>query len=230
MNNRYFDFEYSFEDIFVQAMLSGNDTEEIINRTLIDQMGLPRKFHYLLQQMYKDAKACTPDMKRKAFELYNFLRNNQDKDFAQMDNEEKKHLVNSLYDLLQETKFFNTGNENMSGGFASFINSNRNRIEFDIARGMAGLGEIEFAESVFSKLKGNNDFANNDSRIKIKLLDCLLEYKKGYKKSAEKILDEIVELENNLIMQIFFMREEQRKIEFLKGIEYLMKRTAEVCY
>ncbi len=227
---RYFDFEYSFEDIVVQAMLSGNDTEEIINRTLIDQMGLPRKFHYLLQQMCKDVKACTPDMKRKAFELYDFWRNNQDKDFSQMDNEEKKHLVNSLYDLLQEADFFNTGNENMSGGFASFINSNRNRIEFDIARGMAGLGEIEFAESVFSKLKGNNVFEDNDSQIKIKLLDCLLEYKKGYKKSAEKILDEIVELENNLIMQVFFMREEQRKIEFLKGIEYLMKRTAEVCY
>ncbi len=226
---RYFDFEYSFEDILVQSMLAGNDMEEVINRTLIDQMGLPRKFHYLLQQMCKDVKTYTPDMKYKAFELYDFLRNNQDKDFAQMDNEEKKHLANSLYDLLQQINFLNTG-ESMSGGMASFMNASRNRIDYDMARGLAGLGETEFAESVFSRLKENNDFLDNDSRIKVKLLDCLLEYKKGDKKSAEKILNEIVELENNLIMQIFFMREEQRKIEYLKGIEYLMKRTADVCY
>lgn len=227
---QYFNFECSLEDIFVQTVLFQNDMEEVYNRTLIDKIGLPRKFHYLLHQMCDHAKTYTPDMQRTAIKLYDFLRNNQDKDFTQMDNKEKKDLANSLYDLLRETSFINAENQNMSGGISGFLNSRRNRIDFEMVRGMTGLGETEFAESIFSRLKGNNDFSDNDSHIKIKLLECLLEYKKGNKKCAENTLDEIVELENKMIMQIFFMREEQRKIEFLKGIEYLMKRTAEVCY
>lgn len=226
---QHFDLKFSLEDILMQSVFTRNDMEEVINRTLIDPLGLPRKFHYLLQQMLKDTKDITPDMKYKAMELYDFMRNQQGKDYSNMKNEEKIQLVKSLYDLMQESGYHYMENGTLGGGISSFVASSRGSIDFAIVRGMMGLGETDFAESLLLKLKGDYDFDDIDSQIKIKLVECLLNDKKGNKKDAEKILDEIIDLENSIIMQVFFMDNEQRKIEFLKGIEYLMKRTAEVC-
>ncbi len=227
---QHFDLKLSLEDVVMQSVFAGNDMEEVINRTLIDPLGLPRKFHYILQQMYKNIRDVTPDMKYKAMELYDFIRNQQDKDYSDMKNEERIHLAKSLYDLVQENCFLDIENKDLGSGISSFINSSRSRIDFEMVRGMTGLDETEFAESLLAKLNENYDFDDIDSQIKIKLLECLLNSKKENKKNAEKILDEITDLINNIIMQVFFMKNEQRKIEFLSGIEYLIKRTAEVCY
>ena len=226
---QHFDIKFSLENLSMQALLTKNDMEETMNRTLIDPLGLPRKFHYLLQQVCKYVKNVTPDMANKAVELYHFMRNQEGKDYSDMKNEERIHLVKAFYDLLQESIFRCVENEGLGGGISSFMDSSRSRIDFNMVRGMTGLGETEFAESLLSRLKESYDFVDIDSQIKIKLVECILNNKKGNGKGAEKILDEIIDLENSIIMQVFFMKNEQRKIEFLKGIEYLIKRTAEVC-
>lgn len=227
---QHFDLNLSLEDIMMQSVFAGNDTEELLNRTFIDPLGLPRKFHYLLQQMCKNANDVTPDMKYKTMELYDFIRKQQGKDYSDMKNEEKIHLAKSFFDLLQEGYYRYMENEVPGGGIFSFMDSTRSHIDFEMARGMTGLDETEFADTLLSKLNESYDFDDIDSQIKIKLMECLLHSKKGNKKDAERILDEIKELENNIIMQVFFMKNEQRKTEFLRGIEYLIKRTAEICY
>lgn len=226
-----FDLKFSLEDIIIQCFYAGNDMEEIMNRTLIDPLGLPHRFHYFLQQMYKDVEGVgniDSDTKKNFFKLYEFMRNQQNRDFSDMDQAEKVEIIKSFYNMAQKSYLSKNVNTSLGGGMAPFMDIVRNRFDYDMMRGMMSLGETEVAEGIFSRLK-ENDFCDMDSEIKINLVECLLEHKKGNKKNAENILDEIIELENNIIMQIFFMKEEQKKIEFLKGIEYLMKRTAEVC-
>ncbi len=226
---QYFNLDFSLENLLIQAMLTGNDMEEVMNRTLIDPLGLPRKFHYLLQQMCKWNKNITSDMKKKVAEIYSFIRDQEGKDFSNINDEERIYLAKSLFDLLQESSQLYTENGILGNGLSSFIKSIQKNIDIDIVRGMMGLGETEFAEELFSRIKDDFDFSDIEWQIKIKLEECLLEKKKENRSKAEEVLDEIIEMENSIIMRTFFMRSEQEKIEILKGIEYLMKRTAEVC-
>lgn len=225
----HFDFDFSLENVLIQSMFAGNDEEELMNRTFIDPLGLPRKFHFFLQQISKYNKNVTPDMKHKAAELYTFLRDYERKDFSDMSNEEKAHFAKSAFGVLQDGFQSFKGNEILGNGLSSFIGAKQKTVMFDMVRGMMGLGETEFADTLFTKLKGDLDVSDIDWQIKIKLVECLLEEKKGNRVKAEEILDKITEMENDIIMKIFFMKEERKKIEILKGIEYLMKRTAEVC-
>ncbi len=225
---QYFEYKFSLEDMLIQTVLTRNDTEEVINRTLIDALGLPRRFHYLIQQLCKYAKNITPDMTYKIFEIYNFMQNQQSENDFDMDNEERIHLAKAFYDLLKDSYCY-IGNKSLNLGISSFMNFKQNSIDFDMIRGMIGLEETEFATSLFSRLKEKDNSSDIVSQIKIKLVKCVLEEKNENKKNAEKILDEIIKLENQIIMQIFFMKEEQKKIEFLKEIEYLMKRTVKIC-
>lgn len=226
-----FDLQFSLEDVFMQCILGGNDMEEILNRIIIDPLGLPRKFHYLLQQMDKDVKSVKDidsDTKHNFLKLFEFMRNQQNRDFSDKDKAEIVETIKSYYDMAQKSYLSKSDNMRLGGGMSSFMDIVRNRLDYDMIRGMMALGETDYAEEIFSRLKGN-DFCDIDSEIKIKLVECLLEHKKGNKRDADKILDEIIELKNDIIMKIFFMKEEQKKIAFLRGIEYLMKRTAEVC-
>lgn len=226
---QYLGFEISLEDLFLQTILIGNDMEEVMNRTIIDRLGLPRRFHYLLQQMCDGCKNYTPDMKQKVVQIYDFIHNQEGKDFSNMNQEEKARLAKALLSVLQEGNQLFTENGILGGGMAAYMKDWQKNIEFDVARGMMGLGETEFAESLFSRIKDDYDFSDISSQIKIKLVECLLAEKKGNRVRAEEILDEIEEMENRIITRVFFLKSEQERIEILKGIEYLMKRTVEVC-
>lgn len=226
-----FDLQFSLENIFMQCLFGGNDMEEVMNRILIDPLGLPRKFHYLLQQMYKDVKSVKnidPDTKHNFLKLFEFMQNQENRDFSDMDKAEKVEIIKSFYDMAQKSYLSKSDSMGVGGGTSSFMDIVRNRFDYDMIRGMMTLGETDYAEEIFSRLK-ENDFCDINSEINIKLVECLLEHKKGNKKDAQRILDEIIELENNIVLKTFFMKKEQKKIEFLLGMEYLMKRTAEVC-
>ncbi len=226
---QHFNLDFSLDNLLIQAMFVGNNMEEVMNRTLIDPIGLPRKFHYFLQQMCNSNKSVTPDMMNKAAEMYNFMRNQEGKDFSNISDEERIHLAKSLFDLLQEGNQFYNENGILGNGLSSFMKAEQKNIDLDMIRGMMGLGEMEFAESLLSRIKDDFKFSDIEWQIKIKLTECLLEKKKGNQSKAEEILDEIIDMENNIIIRTFFMRSEQEKIEILKGIEYLIKRTAEMC-
>lgn len=222
-----FDISFSLEDMLIQSMMNKNDLEETINRTWIDPMGLPRRFHYVIQNIQKYASDISPDMLHKAAEMYSFIRDMENKDLSAVSENEKINITKTIYELLEQGSFI--WKDIMGAGSRSFMDSKRTNMNFDIARGMMGFGEAEFADSILKRLKGENDFRDFDSQIKIKLLECELAYKKGNKAEAETILDDIIQMENNVILQVFFMRNEQEKSDFLKGIEYLLKRTAKVC-
>lgn len=221
--------DFSLENFLLQSMLARNDGEESMNRIFIDPLGLPRKFHFLYQQINEFHKNVSSDAMYKFAELYGFVQELERKDESDISDEEKVRQVKAVYSLLQEGIHLYTQMGIQEDGLSWLMDAEKKKIDLDMARGMAGLGETEFAELIISGLKDDYDFYDIDWQIRIKLMECLLEEKKGNRIEAEKILDKIIEMENRVINRAFFMRKEQKKIEILKGIEYLMKRTAEVC-
>lgn len=215
----YFDWEFSLENMIMQYMLTGNDLEEMINRTLIDAMGLPRRFHFLIKQLEKNMGSSSPDMRNNILKSYSIFKEMQNKDLGNVEEEDKRQFMRTLLEFW--------GNEKN----VPFMKKSRQRIIFDIARNMAVAGDTEIADMAFSRIKGDmDDFPDIDAKIKIKFLECLLELRKENREEANKKLDDITEMVNSVTIRTLFIRKKQKKIEYLKRIEYYFKRMAELYY
>lgn len=223
------DFNISMEDILLQSMLTGNDQEETINRTMIDPLGLPRKFHYLVEHICKDTLFMNnPDMKNNAAQMFCLMKELQNTDINTLNEAEKMGMVKKVYEFMDKTN--NSLQKYMPGkGMSRFFSSVKQRTDYDFVRGMLKFGDASFADQLINKVK-EEDITDFTSQINILLLECYLKYEQKDSMGAEKILDSILEIENDIVTQVFFIREEQKRIEFLNGLEYIVKRIAYLCY
>lgn len=160
-------------------------------------------------------------------EILSWLSEIEHEDISSFSQEKKKDIVNRLTGFMQKNQGLVEKYSN-SKGLSVFLGSVKERMDYDISRGMLNLGDPLYAEDYIEKRKGL--YTDVDSEIKIMILECWTKYCKGEGAEAERILNSIIELENNIITEIFFLKDEHKKIEFLNGLSYIMKRTADLCY
>ncbi|MCI9077893.1 MAG: CHAT domain-containing protein [Lachnospiraceae bacterium] len=221
------DLNLNLENLLLQSMLLGNDTEEVVNRTMIDPLGLPRKFHYLVKHICKDTLLMNnQDMKNNAAEIIILMKELQSIDIDSLNERKKIELAKKVYELMDKGN--NSFQKYMPGkGMSRFVNSVKQRSDYNFAIGMLKNGDTSFAEKFLDNRK---DITDITSQINILLLECFLKYEQKNSIEAEKILDNILEIENYIVTQVFFISEEQKRIEFLNGLENIVKRIAYLCY
>lgn len=219
----YIDWNYSLEDIMIQFVLSENNPKEVINRTFIDARGLPRRFDYLVKRMIGNMKVDL-NMITPVIQMYSKMQN---LDPNIMSYEEKIDFVQKMREMLDAS--CSIWKDDSNKGISSYMESHKNSFNYDVVRGLLSMEDVELADFIFEGMEKEDNYADVESKIQIKLLECLLEYKKGNRNEAEQILTDIMELENNIIMHAFFVKDEREKIELFREIEHLMGRTAELC-
>ncbi len=223
--------DISSGDLLLQALLYKNDIEALLNKTFIDPIGLPHKFQYLTKIFTNNFIKSNENSYDEMAEMLSFFTEMENKDMSSFSQYEKKNIVNRIVSLMQKYQRFVEKYSN-SKGLSIFLNSTKERIDYDISRGMLNWGDPLFAESFLNDYieKNKNIYVDVDSEIKIMILECWTKYCKEERAEAEVILNSIIELENNIIMDAFFLKDEHKKIEFLNGLSYIMKRTADLCY
>lgn len=214
-------------DLMLQALLHKNDMEALLNKTLIDPIGLPHKFQYLTKIFTNNPIKHPENSLDEMIKMLSFITEIEKGDISSFSQEKKKDIVNCFSSLMQKNQGFIEKYSN-SKGLSIFLNSVKERMDYDISRGMLNWGDYLFAEDYIEKKKGT--YTDVDSEIKIMILECWTKYCKGEIVEAEKILNSITELENNIITEVFFLKDEHKKIEFLNEFSYIMKRTADLCY
>ncbi len=219
----------NIEDLFLQLMLTGNDIEEATNRMMIDPLGLPRKFHYLVEHICKDTLLMNnPDMKNNAAEIIAIMKEMQSVDINSLSETKKIEFAKKVYELMNKNN--DSFQKYMPGkGMSRFVSSVKKRSDYDFAMGMLKNGDTGFAEKLLDK-RNEEDISDITSQINIMLLECYIKYEKKDSIGAEKILDDILEIENYIVTQVFFIKGEQKRIEFLNGLEDIIKRIAYLCY
>lgn len=221
------DFEFSLEDILRQFLLSRNDVEETINRTFIDRLGLPRRFHYLIQNMCADMPDASQDMLHDLMSMFDFMDKAKNKDMDSLSQEERINNADKVYSFMQ--KNMPVWSSQLGAGMSVFLENRKKQMDYDMFRGMVKIGEQERADELLSHLE-QRDFEDFNSRVQIEQVKCRLEYQKGNQSDAEKILDEIIQMENNVIIQVFAIVDERKKIAFLKDMEVFIGQTIDLCY
>lgn len=221
-----FDFDFSPGDILWQAILLKGDIEELMYRTLIDKLGLPRRFHYLIQHMWKNNLEFSPETKFDVIEMFNFMEQMRNGDLSTFSQEEKIDCVKMMCDFME--KCTNVLNADPGSGMSIFMREQKVNMEKIITRGMVKIGEIDFADGLLERLK-EKDFQDIDSKLEIKRVECNLEHRKGNNEKAGKILDEMIQMIENVLIQVFAFRSEQKRIEFLCGMETIIKQTVGLC-
>lgn len=222
-------FNINIENLFLQLMLTGNDMKEALNRIMIDPLGLPRKFNYFVEHICKDTLLMNKtDIKNNAVEVIALMKEMQSIDIDSLDETNKIEFAKKVYELMDKSHA--SFQKYMPGkGMTRFISSVKQRSDYDFARGMLKNGDVSFAERLLNK-EEKKDITDIASKINIMLLECYLKYEQKDNVKAGKILDDILEIENYIITQVFFIKEEQRRIEFLNGLEDIVKRIAYLCY
>ncbi len=224
-----FGFKLDIEKLFIHILSGIRDVEEVMNQIMIDPLGLPRRFHYYIQNFSKNSFNDNIEARQGLAELLFFMKEIKDKNIDMLSEKEKMDLVKKMDTLMQQnTDLFEK--YNLSSGLSKIMRSSKLRIDFDIARGMMRFEDTDYVERFLGKHK-EKDIGDITDNIKMMILECWLQYdKKNNRKEAEKILDNILELENSIIVQVFFLREEKKKIEFLNGLSYITKCIIEICY
>lgn len=220
------DFEYSFDDIIKQCILARNDVEEIMNRTFIDRLGLPRRFHYLIQNLNRKKPDITQDMRYDLIQMLDFMDKVKDQDIESLSQEDRINHANKIYNFIQNN--MSMWSEQLGAGMSVFLENRKNQIAYDMFRGMVKMGEQERAEEILSHLE-QIEFDDIDSKIQIEQTKCRLEYQRGNKADAENLLDEIIQMEDKVILQVYAIKDERKKIAFLKDMEALIKQTIDLC-
>lgn len=220
----HLDFEFSPGDIFVQAMLSGNDKEELINRTFIDKMGLPRKFHYLIQNMPKMESSVKLDADM--IGMMDFMQKMEQRDFSALSQEERIAGAKKLYGLMQENVF--KFGEELGAGMSIFMEERKKSIDRTFVKGMINLGEEDFAQMLLERME-QEDFSDISSRLEIMRMECWLEHGKGNKTKAKEILENMTQIIEETLIQVFAIKNEHKKIEFLNGMAIIIAQTVNVC-
>lgn len=220
----HLDFEFSPGDIMWQAVLSGNDREELINRTFIDKMGLPRKFHYLIQNMFNMESSAELDAD--VIGLMDFVQKMEKRDLSALNQEEKMAGAKKLYGLMQ--KNISKWGKELGAGMSIFMEENKKNIDHTLLKGMIKFGEEDFAKELLERLE-QEDFSDVSSQLEIMRMECWLEYKKGNKVIAEDILENMVQLIEKTLIQVFAIKNEQEKIEFLNGMAFILAQTVNMC-
>ncbi|MCX4269172.1 MAG: CHAT domain-containing protein [Lachnospiraceae bacterium] len=220
---------FNIENLFLQLMLTGNDMEETINRTMIDPLGLPRKFHYFVEHICKDTLLMNnSDIKNNVTEIIVFMKEMQSIEVNSLNETKKIEFAKKIYELMG--KSHDSFQKYMPGkGMSRFISSAKQRSDYDFVRGMLKNGDSSFAEQLLNKIK-EKDITDITSQINMMLIECYIKYEQKDSIGAEKILDNILEIENYIVTQVFFIREEHKRIEFLNGLEDIVKRIAYLCY
>lgn len=222
------DFDFSLENIMLQLLASRNNIEEAINRGLIDSLGLPRKFHYVIQALNMRPQKANSDILSEVAELMIEMKDMKDVDFSNLSDSERAELVIKFYGKLEKYSGF-FGSCGLSGGMSKFIKNWKENMDYDFVRGMIGLGHAEFAESFLDRVE-NKDYENINHQMKMLLLKCYAKYEEGDRKEANKFLEDIMELLEELILQVFFLKEEMEKIKFLNGLAYFITHITHICY
>lgn len=222
-----FDFDFAPGDILWQAILLRGDKEELINRTLIDKLGLPRRFHYLSQHIWKDNLEFSSEAKIDVIEMLNFMEEMKNGDLSTYSQKERIDSAKKMYDFME--KGSNMLNADLGSGMSIFMREQKVNMENILIRGMVNLGETDFADGLLERLK-EKDFQDIDSQLEIMRMECSLEHRKGNNIKAGKILDEMIQMIENVLIQIFAFKSEQKRIEFLYGMELIIKQTVGLCY
>lgn len=220
------DFEFSFDDIIKQLILARSDVEEVMNRTFIDCLGLPRRFHYLIQNLNKNRPDSTQDMLYDLMGMIDFMDQVKDQGLESLSQEDRISHANKIYSFMQKNMPMWRGQ--LGAGMSVFLENKKNQMEYDMFRGMVKMGEQERADEILSHLE-QKDFDDIDSKIRFEQTKCRLEYQRGNKADAEHLLDEIIQMEDHVILQVFAMGDERKKIAFLKDMEALIKQTIDLC-
>ncbi len=226
-NFEYLGADFSIEKLFKNILLSRNNEEELINRTFCEPLGLPQRFHYLIGRFGQNT-SVSPDALYDIAEIHDNMEKLMNANIDDLDVDGIKDYVNNLLDLITKNKnlYKKFG---ISDGMSRFLGNREKNIYYDVARGLAGLGEPEYLELFLNKIK-EEDIGSTDEKIKIMLAECWLKNENGEKEEAEKILDEIIKIVLHTIMQVYFMKDEKQKIEFLNTLSYITKRFIDICY
>lgn len=219
--------DISSADLMFQALLHKNDMETLLNKTLIDPIGFPHKFKYLTKIFANKSISCDVSSLDEMTEILSCLSEIEHENISSFSQEKKKDIVNRLMGFMQKNQGLVEKYSN-SKGLSAFLGSVKENMDYDISRGMLNWGDPLYAENYIEKRKGS--YTDVDSEIKIMILECWTKYCKGEGAEAERILNSIIELENGMITETFFLKDEHKKIDFLNGLSYIMKRTADLCY
>lgn len=223
----HIDFDFSPGDVLWQALLCGDDKEELINTTFIDKLGLPHKFHYLIQHMCNNGADVSLEMKSDVIEMIKFMQNIEKKDLDSVSMEEKLTHAKRMYNLIQ--KNYSLLGSQFGNGMSIFLEKKKETMDNIFLKGMVKFEEEDFAEELLVRMK-KKDFQDIDSQLEIKRAECWLEYGRGNRAKAENILEEMKQIIEKVLMQVFSINDEWKKIEFLKGMELILVQTAMICY
>lgn len=213
-------------DMMWQAVLAGNDREELINRTLIDPLGLPRKFNYLIPHICNMTINPSPEMISEGLEMIKFIEEAKRKDWDASSENEKFEAAKKVFSFI-ETEFPKWG-EKLGGGMSILIDEKYKSLTTLMTRGALKFDKTEFAERWLGYSKLQN-FQDVSSQLEMMRLESYLEYKKGNREESSKILGKIVEEIGGILSQVFATANEQKKIEFLNGMEAILRKTIYLC-
>lgn len=221
------DVEFSIEKMIYNLLLSKNDEETFINMAFADPLGLPHRFHYMTGRL-RNHKFSDLELLYEAAQIQSDLEKLQEADVDNTSIEDVRSFVEKLIGFADKNSRLYE-QYGMSEDMSRFLDDSKKNLSYDFARGLAAFGETDFLELFLGKIKIEN-IENIDEKVKIMLAKCWLNYMKGEKAEAEKILDDIMEIMAYITAQVLFMKNEQQKLEFLKDLSYITRRFAYMCY
>lgn len=219
--------DFSLDNLFHNLLLSKNDEESLINRAFADPLGLPHRFHYMIGRLNNNVSA-DPQMLYDLAQIQSDFKKINEMDAANASIEEVKNCVQKLISFADKNSRLYE-KYGMAGEMSRFLDNAKKDISYNFARGMAILGETDYLDTFLRNIKVD-DIDNIDEEIKIMLAKCWLNYNKGEKAEAEKILDDIMGILVHIIGQVLFLKNEKQKLRFLGDLSYITRRFADMCY
>lgn len=220
------DVDLSPEKCGASIFFNIGDPMAAVREAVLDSAELPNEFDYLLKDILNNNKKIKTEDLSGVMEAIKYLHQLEKVDTDNMPHSEKVRTIKKMIDYMENIVDISSG----SDSFSSMMGSVINRVYYMAAKGFSNMDEPEETDNYLKKLIGKtDDLEYYQDQIKIRLLECFLEYRNNDHNKAISMLNEVLECELDMVIHVFAIRGELKQLEYLSCFDSLLKSTIFVC-